>query len=121
MGRYIPAEHWRYQPLDGGLPATQPAAVASTALVTAPVAPFAPASQAAPVATAKRGDVIAWEDLPRYVDHQFEMTTSHMGKRDVLLVAASAGEITVSGSVAGGGRVQNRVYRDGFSRAVLIR
>ena len=87
------------------------------ALAATPV----PAAAPAPAVPAKPGDVIAWEDLPRFVDHQFEMTTTHTGKRDVLLVAASAEEITVSGSVAGGGRVQNRVYRDGFGKAVLIR
>ena len=100
--------------------------------VAAPVAPMAaPAPTAAaepaagnapaPVALGKRGDEIPWEDLPRYVDRDFEITTSRMGKRDVVLVAASAGEITVLGSVAGGGRVQNRLYRDGFVKAVLLR
>ena len=99
--------------------AAQPTAVAPAA----PVADAAPVPDAtpAPSVVGKPGDVIAWDDLPRYIDHQFEMTTSHMGKREVLLVAASAGEITVAGSVAGGGRVQNRVYRDGFRKAVLIR
>lgn len=100
--------------------AAQPGIAATVAPAAAVAAPV-PAAAPAPAMLAKPGDVIAWEDLPRYVDHYFEMTTSHMGKRDVLLVAASAEEITVSGSVAGGGRVQNRVYRDGFGKAVLIR
>ena len=69
---------------------------------------------------AKRGDEIAWADLPRYIDHDFVVTTSHMGTRDVVLVAANATEITVDGSVEGG-HVQNRIYKDGFIRAVLIR
>ena len=107
--------------------AQPPAAVVPVAPVVAaapaPAAAFepAPAPAAAPAVLARPGDEIAWEDLPRYIDRDFEITTSRMGKRDVVLVAASADEIMISGSVAGGGRAQNRVYRDGFGRAVLIR
>ncbi len=50
----------------------------------------------------------------------FQITTSHMGTRDIILVAANTGEITVDGSVQGG-HVQNRIHRDAFIRAVLIR
>lgn len=100
-----------------------PGAVAApvAAAAPSPVSAASPVAVPAPVALAKRGDEVAWEDLPRYVDRDLEITTSRMGKRDVVLVAASAGEITVWGSVAGGGRVQNRLYRDGFIKAVLIR
>lgn len=91
-------------------------AAAATPLATAAIAPVPVV--AAPLAV--RGDVVAWEDLPKYIDRDFEITTSHMGTRDIILVAADANEITVNGSVQGG-RVQNRIYRDGFIRAVLIR
>lgn len=112
----------------GGTPAdaaASPVAATATAPITAtsPVAaPALPTAATAPtsLALAERGDVVAWEDLPKYLDHDFEITTSRMGTRDVILVAADAGEITVSGSVQGG-RVQNRIYRDGFIRAVFIR
>ncbi|MDZ4325685.1 MAG: hypothetical protein U1A73_11840 [Pseudomonas sp.] len=101
----------------------EPVGPVAPVAAAAPVSNVAPAAvpAAAPVALGNRGDEIAWEDLPRYVDRDFEITTSRMGKRDVVLVAASADEITVWGSVAGGGRVQNRLYRDGFVKAVLIR
>ena len=96
--------------------------VAATTAATAATAAAAPAAapSASPSAMAKRGDEIAWADLPRYIDHDFVVTTSHMGTRDIVLVAANATEITVDGSVEGG-HVQNRIYRDGFIRAVLIR
>ena len=91
-----------------------------TPAAPAPGAAFEPAPATAPAGLGKLGDEIAWEELQRYIDRDFEITTSRMGKRDVVLVAASADEIVVSGAVQGG-RVQNRIYRDGFGRAVLIR
>ena len=91
-------------------------AEAQSSAASVPGAELAPA----PIALAKLGDEIAWAELSHYIDRDFEITTARMGPRDVVLVAASAGEIMVEGSVQGG-RVQNRIYKDGFSRAVLIR
>lgn len=104
------------QPAAGPVQVAVPEPAPVAAAVTAP----APAQTAALAASAKPGDEIAWQDLSHYLNRDFEITTARMGSRDVVLIAASAGEITVAGSVQGG-RVQNRIYRDGFSRAVLLR
>jgi hypothetical protein len=118
------------------VPTTAPSTVASTVPTTAPSAVASTASNPgsnpapsvgatavpapAPAALAKLGDEIPWADLSRYINRDFVITTGHMGAREVVLIAANAGEITVEGSVHGG-RVKNRIYKDGFSRAVLIR
>ena len=101
-------------------PASAPSAVATALPGAVSPAPVAPAPTPPP-APAVRGDEVAWADLPNYLDRDFEVTTAHMGTREVRLVEAGKAEITVEGSVQGGGRVKNRIYPDGFIRAVLIR
>ncbi len=101
-------------PAAPSLPSALPAAALSpAAAATATAAP-------AVVAPAQRGDEVAWSELPKYLDREFAITTAHMGTREVRLLEAGKGEITVEGSVRGG-RVTNRIHPDGFIRAVLIR
>jgi hypothetical protein len=96
-------------------PATAPVATTTSSPASLPAAAMPPSASMAAV-----GDEVAWGELSKYRDREFEITTAHMGMRVVRLLDAATGEITVEGSVQGG-RVTNRIHRDGFVRAVLIR
>jgi hypothetical protein len=95
------------------------AGVAPAAATTAVASAVAPVKPIAPT-TAQPGDELRWQDLSKYLGRDLEVSTSHMPARVVTLLEAGAQEIRVSGSVQGG-RVENRINRDGFLRAVLLR
>lgn len=98
------------------------APIAPTSTTAAPVGPASTAAAPVVAAKASPGDELTWKDLPGYIGRDVEISTAHMPARVVRILEAkaNANEIRVEGSVQGG-HVENRINKDGFLRAVLIR
>ena len=115
----------------GSAPAADGATMVSTAGDVAPATAAVPTSAgSAPVAALPApvpvaalvapGDEIDWKDLSRYIGRDVEIRTAHSSTRLVTILEANINEIRVEGSVLGG-HVENRIYKDGFLRAILVR